>query len=61
MKNYTLTEMTHIWRRQIRKWLPERFGQPCRIIATGAMNSVMVEFDDGVRYVTVRYFIRRIK
>jgi len=37
--------MTHYWR--VRRWLPERYGQPCKIIATGTMNSVMVEFADG--------------
>jgi hypothetical protein len=51
--------MTHYWR--IKKWLPERFGQHCRIVATGSMNSVMVEFEDGVRFVTVRYFVRKFK
>ena len=50
--------MTHYWR--VKKWLPERFGQPCRIIATGSLNSVMVEFADGTRHVTCRYFIRKI-
>lgn len=48
--------MTHYWR--IRKWLPERYGQACRIICVGKrMNSILVEFEDGVRYVTIRYFV----
>ena len=51
--------MTHVWR--IRKWLPDRFGQRCRILATGSMNSVLLEFEDGFRVVTIRYFIRKIK
>ena len=49
--------MTHHWR--IRKWLPERFGQPCRIVARGALNTIMVEFADGCRAVTSRYFVRK--
>jgi hypothetical protein len=52
-----MTNFTHYWR--IRKWLPERFGQPCRILAVGRMNSVLVEFEDGWRVITVRYFVRR--
>lgn len=49
--------MTHIWR--IRKWLPERYGQPCRIIATGSRCSALVEFSDGARVVTCRRFLRK--
>jgi len=51
--------MSHYWR--VKRWLPERYGQHCKIIATGTMNSVMVEFADGMRYVTCRYFIRKLK
>ena len=50
--------MTHFWR--IRKYLPERFGEPCRLIATGRMNSVCIEFADGVRHIASRYSIRRL-
>ena len=50
--------MTHYWR--IKKWLPDRFGQKCRILVTGTMNSVLLEFEDGFQVVTIRYFIRRI-
>lgn len=50
--------MTHYWR--VRKYLPARFGQRCRVVARGRLNSVMVEFEDGVRYVTIRWFIRLI-
>ena len=51
-------EMTHYWR--IKKWLPERFREPCRIIATGGLHSCLVEFADGWRVITSLYFIRRI-
>jgi len=50
--------MTHYWR--VRKYLPERFGQRCRPVLFGKLNSVLVEFEDGVRYVTNRHFIRKL-
>lgn len=51
--------MTHYWR--IRRWLPDRFGHPCRVLARGRPNSCLVEFGDGFRVVTVGWFVRRIK
>ena len=51
--------MTHYWR--IRKWLPDRFGQKCRVLVWGKMNSVMVEFEDGYKAVTSRYFVRKLR
>ena len=39
--------------------LPERKGQPCRILARGARNSILVEFPDGFLVVTARYAVRR--
>jgi len=39
--------------------LPERKGQPCRVVARGVLNSVLVEFADGFRVVTSRYAVRR--
>lgn len=50
--------MTHYWR--IRKWLPERFGQPCRLLARGKMNSCLVEFADGTRVITSRWSVRKL-
>lgn len=50
--------MTHFWR--IRKWLPERFGQRCRVLATGTLNSALIEFEDGTRHVVCRYSVRRL-
>lgn len=52
-------EMTHYWR--IRKWHPEWFGRPCRVVARGKMNSVKVEFADGSWTITSRYFVRKLK
>ena len=49
----------HYWRVKTR--LPERKGQRCRVLAGGALNSVLVEFRDGERYVTSRWYVRRGK
>jgi hypothetical protein len=51
--------MTHVW--YWKKYLPERHGQPCRVLATGKLNSALVEFADGHRVITSRYAARRIK
>lgn len=56
--NTTSAQFTHFWR--IRKWHPERHGQPCRVLARGALNTVLIEFQDGQRMTTSRWFIRRI-
>lgn len=50
--------MTHIW--YWRKRLPERKGQRCRVLARGALNSILVEFHDGFRVVTSRYAVRKL-
>ena len=47
------------WR--VRTRLPERFGQRCRVLCRGAMNSCVVEFDDGAMFVTSRWYVRRAK
>jgi len=49
--------MTHRW--YWRKYLPERFGQLCRIVKTGRMNSALIEFEDGYRVLSSRYAVRR--
>ena len=50
--------MTHYW--YWKKWLPERHKQACRVLATGSMNSALVEFEDGHKVITVRYAVRRL-
>lgn len=50
--------MTHIW--FWRQRLPERKGSPCRILTTGRMNSILVEFEDGWKVITSRYAVRRM-
>ena len=49
--------MTHVW--YWRSRLPERKSEPCRVLARGRMNSILVEFADGFRVVTSRYAVRR--
>jgi hypothetical protein len=39
--------------------LPERKGQPCRVVARGRMNSILVEFPDGEKVVTSRNAVRK--
>ncbi len=41
--------------------LPARHGQPCRVLARGTMNSILVEFADGLRVITSRYAVRHIE
>ncbi len=48
--------MTHYW--YWRKWLSERRGQLCRVLAAGR-GSVLVEFEDGWQCVTSRWSIRK--
>lgn len=50
--------MTHRW--HWRKLLPERHGQLCRVLATGRMNSALVEFEDGHKVITSRYAVRKL-
>jgi len=47
------------YRWRVRTRLPERFGQRCRVLVRGAMNSCLVEFEDGYRVVTSRNYVRR--
>lgn len=51
--------MTHVW--WWRSKLGDRKGEPCRVLARGTMNSILVEFEDGYRVVTSRYAVRRAR
>lgn len=51
--------MTHYWR--VRARLPDRFGQPCKVLARGSMNTALVEFEDGFRVTTSRNYVRRLQ
>ena len=53
---------THRWR--LRKWLPDRYGQSCRVLARGngrGPRNVLVEFEDGAKVVAARYSIRKAR
>jgi hypothetical protein len=49
--------VTHVWRLRVR--LPERFGEACRVLARGTMNSCLIEFQDGTRHVASRFAVRK--
>lgn len=52
-----MTTWPHLWHWRCR--LPERKGQPCRVLARGKMNSALVEFPDNFKVVTSRYAVRK--
>ena len=50
--------MTHLYR--VRKWLPERYRQPCRLLVRWSRNgNVLIQFEDGVKVVCPRWSVRR--
>lgn len=53
-----MPEATHYWR--VRATLPDRFGQPCIVLARGRMNSIAVQFADGTRHIVSRHAVRRL-
>lgn len=44
-----------------RKYNPALYGRRCRVLARGRLNSVLVEFEGGVRRGVSRYAVRRVK
>ena len=38
--------------------LPERKGQECKVLVRGGMNSILIEFKDGLKVVTSRFAVR---
>lgn len=40
--------------------LPGRYGQLCRVICRGSLNSALLEFDDGYRVITNRAALRKM-
>lgn len=41
-------------------WTPgNRKGQRCQLLAVGRRNAVLVQFEDGTKYITSRYGLRR--
>lgn len=53
------TETIYLWR--VKTKLPERFGQRCKVLARGKMNSCLVQFEDGFKVLTSRNYVRREK
>lgn len=51
--------MTYPYYWRVKTRLPERKGQPCRVLCRGSMNSCLVEFEDGYQVVTSRWYVRR--
>lgn len=49
---------TYRWRRTLGG--VERHKTPCRVLARGRMNSILVEFGDGWKAITSRNAVRRI-
>ena len=47
----------YYWRLHVR--LGERYGQACRIVGRGKMNSIEIEFADATRHIVSRYSVRR--
>ena len=57
IKMPTLGAMDYIW--FWKKKLGNRKGHPCRVLARGRMNSILVEFEDGYKVITSRYAVRK--
>lgn len=47
----------YVWR--VRTRLADRFGQRCRVLARGKMNSARVVFEDGYEVITSRNYLRK--
>lgn len=47
----------YYWRVKTR--LPERYGQFCKVLSRGKMNTCLVEFPDGYQVSTSRNYIRK--
>jgi hypothetical protein len=55
-----MNDTIYYWR--VRTCLPERFGQHCRVLVRGGLNSCLVEFlGDGYKTVTSRNYLRKVK
>ena len=54
-----MADARYVWR--VRTRLPERFGQRCVVLARGRLNSCLVLFADGARYITSRNYLRRVR
>lgn len=56
-----MTLLDHIWFWHAKGMrIVDRKGQPCRVLARGRMNSILVEFGDGYRVIASRYAVRKV-
>ena len=53
----TAADFPYVWR--VRTRLPERFGQRCRVLARGSLNTAHVQFADGFEVFTSRNYLRK--
>lgn len=51
--------MSHVYR--WKKFRPDLFMKPCRVLARGKMNSCLVEFQDGTQHIVSRNAVRKAK
>ena len=49
----------YVWR--VRAYLPERYGQRCRVTVQPGKVGILVTFEDGFKAVTSRNYVRRAK
>jgi len=40
------------------EWREQHYRQPCRVLAAGRMNSILIQFADGERAVTSKHAVR---
>jgi hypothetical protein len=52
-----MTDFPFRWHWRAR--LPERHGQRLRVVACGRLNSCLIEFQDGARFITSRNALRK--
>ena len=55
-----LDTQTQLYWWRVKKILPERYGQLCRVVVRGALNTCLVEFViDQYRVITSRWYVRK--
>ena len=54
-------KFTHYYRFKNNPKRIKLYGKRCAVVARGAMNSVLIEFEDGTREVVSRNAIRKIR
>lgn len=61
MSQPSLENYPYVW--HFKRYLPERFGQPCKVTARGTkkFKNIEVEFADGFKTISTRFAVRRRK